>query len=123
MAGEATYRPNAAGLNAMATGPDMAGAVQAVLRQLEAAAVQASPRSTEAERAYFAQRYGASSPQRYADSFHAREEVVTRKGRPRVEGRLVNDSPQAAAVEFGNARVRRPLHVMARAAAQVGAPL
>lgn len=120
VAGDAQYIKDQAGWDAMATGPEITAAVEATLVALQAAATSFSPRSTEAERAYFAQRYGSTSTVRYADAFSHSTEVQSRQGRPRVEGELRNDAPHAAAVEVGNVRVRRPHHPMARAAASLG---
>ena len=120
MARDAQYVKDPVGWDAAACGPEMLAAVTATLQLARAAAVTYSPRSSEAERAYFAERFGSTSAVRYRDAFSTSTGVVRRSGGPRVEGILRNDAPHAAAVEVGNVRVRRPHHVMARAAASLG---
>lgn len=117
---DVTYTPDRAGWDALATGPELRGVLEAVLAAGQAYAVGISPRSSAEERAYFDRRYGVQDRDTYADSFSTRIEVVTRRGRPRVEGALENTSRQAAAVEYGNAAVRRPAHVLARTAEAMG---
>ncbi|NAE18051.1 hypothetical protein [Enterococcus hirae] len=116
MAGYATFTPDRAGWNALATGPEIRAVLESVMSRGQSFAEGISPRSTDEERAYFARRYGATPGPRYADSFE-REIVVEdvgHRGYPRVEGILRNTAPHAAAVEFGNAMVANPAHVMAK---------
>lgn len=113
----ARYVPNQAGLQALATGPEIAAATLAVAEIGKAYGESISPRSTEEQRAYFDRRYGdADDGERYADSFEVRNELVVVRGRARVAARLENTAKHAAAVEFGNAAVARPHRVLGRVA-------
>jgi hypothetical protein len=106
----ADYEPSKAGWQEIAMSPQIQAACLAEARRGMAFAVGISPRSED----------GDGKP--YADSFEV-EPMVTHqfRGGPRVGARLRNRAGHAAAVEFGNTRMRRPHRVLARVAAFLGA--
>lgn len=106
---DARYEPSARGFAEMSMSPDILDACMAEAARGKAFAVGISPRS------------GDDEGRPYADSFDVEATVVHyfRRG-PRVAARLINNAPHAAAVEFGNKRMRKPHRVIGRTAAFLG---
>lgn len=113
--GDASYSPNRAWWDAYAVSPRV-GAIGAA-RALAAIplARSLSPRSSEATRAHFRDRFGPRDDERhYADSFRAETGLtVLPRGGPRAVGELVNDNADSLLVEVGSGTTRGH-HVMAR---------
>lgn len=100
------YEPSKAGFAAMMMSPKLLAICVAEAERGKAFAEIVSPRSND----------GRGRP--YADSFDVQPITTTAfRGGPRVGAELSNDAPHAAAVEFGNAHVRRPHRVIGRTAA------
>lgn len=106
---------NRRGLEAVATSPEVSAALLALANVVKARAVALSPESTAESRDYFARRYGRNpSTPRYRDSFDTRVVRGPFNGLQRSIGIVENTAPHAAAVEFGNDRVRGR-HILSRA--------
>ena len=103
------YEPNEAGFKKMALSPDILDACIAEAERGKAFAEAIAPRS------------GDDEGEPYADSFDVTP-TTTRvfRGSPRVAAVLSNDVPHAAAIEFGNAHVKKPHRVFGRTAAYLG---
>ena len=113
----AVYVKDQRGWTALANSNDFAQVSLAEARRGLEFARTISPRSSAETRAFFERFYGPrADPRAYADSFRIERVTTVFFGGPRASAELWNDSPHAAAVEWGNEANRRAHRVMARTA-------